>query len=251
MTKDEFEKIKQSKDFIFSVDDEETVIKKVDHIRTMGKLPKSPDNYLVKRYYIVSKTTKVLVINQLAGGSTFVEEITAKEDKDWRIAKSEQLDFELADDKAVTIDPDDIVKMINKDIRDERNMSEDYILVIKGSERSEPTYGYMYLESEAERFCDAPGADYHYEKVYALDPDANYEIKEERNDRVYLVFEEKANGDLVDIGYTPNEDEAKEYLRNHSSKNLYTEEIVYLCPNDYGNMTEFLNKMIEEYEDGE
>jgi hypothetical protein len=250
MTKDEFEAMKQTDDFIFAVDDEHVVINKVDHIRTMGKLPKSPDNYLVKRYYVVSKTTKVIVINQLASGKTFVEEISNERERDWMIKKGEIMDFELADDTSLTVDPSEIAKMMRKDKRKEKTMSsEDYIFVVRGENGAEPTYGYMYLESEAKRFCDAPGADYHYDRIDALNPDVNYEIKENKYDKVYVVFEEEGSGEFKDIGYTPEMEEAMDYLRKHSHGNMFIEELVYLCPNDYGNMTEFLNKMVEEYED--
>ena len=126
---------------------------------------------------------------------------------------------------------------------------EDYIFVIRGTEDNEPSYGYMYLESEAKKFCESPLKEFTYVKIDALDDGANYEIKESKGDSVFTVFKEIGYGTFEDIGYTPYKEEAVEYLKEHSDGNMFIEEVHYISSIEYDSLARYIADMIEVCEE--
>lgn len=102
-------------------------------------------------------------------------------------------------------------------------------VIHKEDNTSEPPIGFTYSENEAEEYCeDCVVEDYVFVKVPGLNQEFDYDTTIER---LVLIYKEIGYGGFHNVAYTPDMQEAKDWIAQHADEegvNYFTEEIFAL-----------------------
>ena len=118
-------------------------------------------------------------------------------------------------------------------------------VIRKKDDTAEPSIGFTYDEDDAEEYCeDCVVEDYEFSKVPGLNQEFDYDTTIEK---LVLIYKESGYGNFSHVAYTPDIDEAREWISQHDEEgvNYFTEEIFALDIAER-NMTAMAEEMLLE-----